>query len=526
MFKNKLLWSFALFLVVVSFIYRIKGIKINSPFWVDEFSTAIQSKTLLNNGLKVFEDRSLNFERQNITTYSLVAVAFKTLGKYEWSARLPFIIIGSLIPAVLFILSYNVFGFPTAVSASLFSAFSYYFITWSRQARGYVLIQLLSILAFYLYSRIRIREKPQPIIMFCFLMVLLLGILTHFMFYIVIATIIIHFAVFNHKKLSQNIKNVWLWIFGIVIIGAIIIFGQLPFFTTVIVGYIAKVGTVNNLWFYHSFLWRQYGLVTFLATIGILIALAKKNREITLLVSFYILSHLFALCFLLSPYTSRYLLPVFSFLYIYAAYAVTEISGLFFDEIKSKPSLIRSAIPIFIIITIIINGDKFTVKPKKFYSVNHDFREIALVDYSSIYSLIKNRNMKDKTNYPVIDTWLDRVRWYLGDSYKPRAYLHWGKEEGTLNGLPKTTSYFTNKNGEKILTETKNEILISDLNDLNRITEKYPKGYIFIDDETMPKDIVTKVKKNFKKEIYLDHYYLDDNPYSLWPATLYSWGFK
>ena len=41
-------------------------------------------------------------------------------------------------------------------------------------------------------------------------------------------------------------------------------------------------------------------------------------------------------------------------------------------------------------------------------------------------------------------------------------------------------------------------------------------------------DVIKYAKENFKKELYLESYppELLENPYSIWPATLYSWGFE
>ena len=87
------------------------------------------------------------------------------------------------------------------------------------------------------------------------------------------------------------------------------------------------------------------------------------------------------------------------------------------------------------------------------------------------------------------------------------------------------TEFTLNKEEEKIIPLS-NQRFIGELTDLLKAQKRYPNGFIFIDDATMPKDVIDYAEKNLKKELYLDHYPLDDNPYSIWPATLYSWGIE
>ena len=128
---------------IISLFYRVYGLWNKHPFWVDEFSSSQQALLILNYGLKVFTDRSLIFDAHNITTHFLIALSFKLFGVNEFSARLPIAVIGSLVPVVLFVVAYKIFGKSTAVSTLILAVFSYFEITWSRQARSYVILQVL-----------------------------------------------------------------------------------------------------------------------------------------------------------------------------------------------------------------------------------------------------------------------------------------------------------------------------------------------------------------------------------------------
>ncbi len=285
---------------------------------------------------------------------------------------------------------------------------------------------------------------------------------------------------------------------------------------TLLYFYNAKVFFTNNLWYYHSFLWREYGLILFLAIIGLLIGFKNKFKE-TSLVFIYLIFHLLFLSFIFKPYVSRYLLPIFPLLFIFSGYALANIQRLFYDRN-------HVVIVFFISLFFIGNGYKFVNKPKQYYSVNHDFREIANIDYNQVYGIVKEKIINKKSPIAIIETLPDRAQWYLGYDYEPLYLFRWTDEEGLVNGLQKRTVFFYNDAGEKTVTPNSSLRIIGNLSDLKKAINKYNKGFIFIDDSSLPQDVIKYAQSNLKKELYLDHYYLDDNPYSIWPATLYSWG--
>src|SRR3989338_2675244 len=154
----------ALFLTVIfiiAFSYRFYGLKLNTPFWVDEFYTASQARLVQLYGLSVFNQPGIYFEYHNIIPHFLVGLFFNLFGQKEWITRLPFVIIGSFVPIATFFLARMLFNTPTAVSAVLLTVFSYLEITWSRQARGYILQQLLILLSFILYFHLTQNRKSN-----------------------------------------------------------------------------------------------------------------------------------------------------------------------------------------------------------------------------------------------------------------------------------------------------------------------------------------------------------------------------
>ncbi|MBI2641885.1 glycosyltransferase family 39 protein [Candidatus Roizmanbacteria bacterium] len=507
---------------IVALFFRLYGFFVNHPFWVDEFYTAAQANVLLKYGLSVFFNPALYFEYHNITPHFLVALFFKLLGQSEWAARLPFVIIGSLIPVATFIVSYKLFNLATALSAALLASFSYLEIAWSRQARGYVIQQLLVLLTLLFYLR-SIKKGKIPITDWFILSVLfVLGIITHSTFFILIGAIFLHFVWFNRKEIHRLTKNSFLFI----ILGVVLLVAYFTGFFKVLFFFLnLNLFGANNLWYYHSFLWREYGLITFLSIIGFALGFLEKRKEFSLII-LYTSAFLAFLSFIFKPYVSRYLLPVFPLFLIGASYGVSSLSSMVVEKFRLKPKLLFSTlIPLVITLFIIINGDKFVFKPKSFYSVNHDFREAALIDYKQIYDRIKKENEQSEEKAAVIETLPDRAEWYLGYGYKPLFLFRGGDIEGYTHGITRKTTYTVNKKGEKLVTAT-GPILVSEVSDLMRIQKHYPRGFLFIDGAALPQDVIGYAQNYLKKEMYVDHYPLDDNPYSIWPATLYSWGIE
>jgi len=268
---------------VVALIYRYVGLDQNHPFWVDEFSAGEQAKLLLRHGTSVFTNPTIFFESHNITTHGLIALVFKFFGINEHNARIPSVLAGSLVPVAIFFLTKRLFGLAPALSASILTAFSYFQITWSRQARGYALLQLCVLLTFYLYDRISTDENSQSnkLLLILFFAMIIIGLLTHFLFYLLIAGLILHSLIYNRRQLHSPLY---------------LIFGGLLLVTALFLGipralsYFADKSIVNNIWYYHSFLWREYGLLTFLGGTGFLIAV-YENRRRMLPIIIYIAIH-------------------------------------------------------------------------------------------------------------------------------------------------------------------------------------------------------------------------------------------
>jgi 4-amino-4-deoxy-L-arabinose transferase-like glycosyltransferase len=314
------------FLALFLFALWYRFSRLDAPFWVDEFSTVAQAKLFLRYGWRVFHDATQYVEYHNILPHLLVAGSFRWLGEGEFAARLPFMITGALVPVSLYALVQKSFGRYTAFLTGVLAATSYFLITWSRQARGYMLQELLAFVAFILYFQLTTQKKSSFWLKIAFGVSLFLGMLTHTMFVLVIAALAIHYLLFYFRSVRVLITKPWVW--GILLLGAIsgLVTGQ---FST-IANYLSlflQTGLSNNVWYYHAFLWREYALVTFLGTVGLGIAFFT-HRKMTTLFLIHAFLQLFFVCFIMGPYVSRYILFIFTYLLIGMAYTLTYFTDL------------------------------------------------------------------------------------------------------------------------------------------------------------------------------------------------------
>lgn len=483
------------------------------PFWVDEFSTASQALEYLAHGWGIFNFGGF-IEHHNVTTYSLVALAFSFFGVSEWSARLPSMIIGALVPVVVYMVGKDLYSKRVGFAASILTIFSYLEITWSRQARGYVLQQLLVLIFLGIVYRFsQSTERRVRLKLFVVgVIVALLGMLTHsFFIFPIIASVI--FLLFFSRKLFSDIF--WNPRAMAALTGSAVI---LLIFTPVLDRIRSSLssgvfGLTNNLAYYHSYLWREHGVITLLAILGFLVGFHTYRRATTLLAIHGLVMIAFV-TFFVGATDTRYLLLFFPWVFFLTGSVMLDAFGSLFSSLAPIRNIILTAVVAFLI----LNGDVFVTKPKPYYSVNHDFREIALIDYHQIYARIREKGMLEEGRTAVIDTWPDRLSWYLGKGFAHGFVFRW------LDAGPmKRTAVFPDGGYDREVSSGLR--FIGNLETFQRVQAEYPQGFIFIDDSTLPRDVVDYVEQNLRRELYVDHYFLDDNPYSLWPANLYSWGF-
>ncbi|MBU3957238.1 glycosyltransferase family 39 protein [Patescibacteria group bacterium] len=505
-------------LLVVGFFYRIYGLSANYPFWIDEFSTGQFAAAIVESGYP--QTVTGYFETRNLLNHYLTAFSMKFLGVNEFAARFPSVIWGTLTILVVFLVFSRLFNKRIGLGVAILTTFSVIEITWSRQARSYALLQLAYLITAYflcqLFEKMR-KEKVAYRDLIIPALFLIISLLAHLWAATLVLAGVAYIIFFARKDVIRFLRHLtgkqkiitgliflvlfWLlWQSGLgTIFEAIVIQRELP------------LKIYNNFWYYHSFLWRQYSLVSFLAFLGILLALSTKEKKHFFLVT-VLATHLVAVIFFFSWLDVRYLYPIFPiFFFAYLVYFLDNVSRWWLR----KSSRLQVVLLFFFVCLLVINGHKFTFKPRLFYSPNADMKQIPLVDYHLAYDLIKKQNAQSDQPVVVIDTWGDKIVWYLGRDY-PNAF--WIRQAERLS--------YRVERGEK-RENTLSFGAITDKNDLLQVIRTNPKGFVFIDGHEipfLPKDALEHIENNLQLEIEFSRFSLDPDPYDTWPAWLYSWG--
>jgi 4-amino-4-deoxy-L-arabinose transferase-like glycosyltransferase len=414
-------------IVTISMLWRLRGWG-SYPFWVDEFSTAIQARYILEYGWRFYQHIWLTLEPNNLFTHLVTAGLFRVLGESEMVARIPALIAGSLVPLLVFLLAKKYMPTVIAWGAGLLTATAYIQILWSLQARGYATQQLWYVLGLVLLGHISSRWSGRgSIVLFG---VLILALFTHFSSVFFIGALLISVAL--HTQVYRRLRAVYI-IALIIVIVPILILSGLPRSIMMYLG--SSFFGANNVGYYHSFLWREYGIVTFMGLSG-LVLLRKKSPVICDTVILHTIFTLIFVCFLFGHHMSKYITDIFPYLYIGMAYFLYQVAQLF----TSKWAQILG---IGLMMLIIANGNKFATKPQKYYSINRDFREISNIDQDLLYAPIRKARESGGSPF-VIDPWINRAQWYLGNGYEGIGLFYWGDEEGAVNGQAKRIAHKNN----------------------------------------------------------------------------------
>lgn len=501
----------------------------SQPFWVDEFSTAFQANLVRQYTWQLYQQSEYYVEYHNLIPHILVALSFQAWGESTWAARFPFIILGSLVPAVLWWYGAHSLRSPRlGAVAALLTSFHYWQITWSQQARGYALQQLLVVLLLIVYTGLQRGRGRNWWGLVALGVIITFGVLTHFTFSIWLAALILHAGwQYRHSIPTWWRRQPWLLVAGGLLVGCLLWFMAAPswrYFQYLLAG-----NLVNNLGYYHSFFWREQTLVTSLAIIGFAYGL-HRYRQLFSYLLLVVTGYLVFFGVVFEPRVTRYFLPILPVFLIAMALAIREVSdhltSLWLPTKSGQRHWLQAAalvgVPLLVTLIIIANGDLFSLRPRSYYSLNRDFREIANINYDQVYQLITAKGQLDQERTAVIDTWADRTAWYLGRSYPHTYVFRWpdGLE------LLKQTNYITTADGQKMIWRRPGVGFISSRADLEQVMARYPRGFLWIDDSSLPAEVLAYARQNLKTELTLERNPLDENPYSVWPGTLYSWGIE
>jgi len=200
----------------------------------------------------------------------------------------------------------------------------------------------------------------------------------------------------------------------------------------------------------------------------------------------------------------KYVLPIFPMFFLIAVYGLWQISGLFFKD-KKRMTLIFFLLVAFIL----FNGNKFSLKPRTFYSLNYDMREIPEIDHQGIYQIVSEKSQdKDQKDIAIVDIDADVPAWYLG--------------EGTADFIPR------NDVREEKYNKDTGGVYLKSINDFEEIYEKYPFGFLVLVEHNFrfyPEGLVDFARKNLSLE-KREEFAPFSPDWNRWPVELYSWGFE
>jgi len=510
--KIKLSALFLVVLLAVGFFYRIYGLSENYSFWIDEFSSGDFAAAIVKFGAP--QTKTGNWEPKTLLYQYLMALGMKIAGVNEFGARLPAVFFGTITILAVFLIFKKLFDWRVGLGVSLMTTFFAMEIVWSRQARSYALWQLVSLCLIYFFWETTENFSLKNFVFFLFFFCL--SLISHFLTIGLIFPMFFYFLIFKRKGFSpKKLMKIkfrdlsLLFVFSAVLTSILVTFGLQETVSQIWEERTNLFLLFNHLLYYHSFFWRQYGLLVFGAILGASLAFKRRERRDCYLI-LVILGYVLFATFLVKWHDVRYLYPVFPiFFFVYFIYLLLEITA----TISNKKNF-QTIIFFVLVLFVIANGYKFVVKPKKFYSPNTDMREIPLADYNLAYQRIK-QVIHHENHVAVVDTWSPRMAWYLGRDYCCAYRIR------SVQDFP-----FKQEKARKIETGF-GFGAITDVDDLLSTIKDYKKGFVFIDGHEipyLPKDTLGYIENNLKLEIKFDRFSLDPDPYDTWPAWLYSWG--
>jgi len=474
----------------------------NYSLWVDEASTARFARGIIETGIPKI---SLTGYQENsyFVTHYLTALSFMFFGQNEFAARLPEIVFGTFLILVIYYVGKKIFNNYIGLGASLLATFSYIQIAWSRQARGYAILELFFLLSLYF---LYLFSKTKKLFHLSFFGVfLLLSIWTHTLGLMIIP--IAFFYLLIKGDLSKAFANKIFLFSSLIFIAVVLYFTNFEFalkwiFTTKLTEVLKGE---NFLFYYHSLFWRQYGLMSFLTFLGLVdFWLSKKRAEFL----FFFLSfgtYLFLASFFLIVPFEKYVLPLFPLLFLISSYALFQIANLL-SKTKVRFNLIFCLFLAFIL----LNGNKFSLKPRQFYTLNYDMKEIPEMDYKGLYKIVEAKiENKDIKEIAIIEIDQDIPAWYLG--------------EGSINFVPRN-----NVAKNVIKNQNTGAIYIHDFEEFKDVYQSFKYGFIVLIEHNFrfyPQGIVDFARNNLFLEKREEYAWFSPN-WNRWPIELYSWGFE
>lgn len=363
--KTKLLHSFNFFSLLLISVIIISGLFLrvynlsSQSYWMDEGYT-------INAVLSIKENNSTLLDSGNYYscfTYCYPTYYFTTLfGDNSFSYRLLSVISGVLLILILYIIIKKEINFKVAILTSFFTAFSYYEIAWSREARWYTLFSLFFFLSSYFFYK---ADKTRKNLYYFYSIIFtIFSILTHSISLLLPISFLIYKFFKNFELL--NIKNNILHILLLLILSILsLFFVEYIFNINLLINAMKNISFNINIDDYIEFYFKNYSLFITLLLFSFFMKTKEEYKNYYYFSIIIITTYLIPLSFFTEVINYRYFFQLVPFLFLIASMTIDNIiSGI--KSIKNKIILLLTFLSLFF-----LTGTG-VIFPVKFYFLESD----------------------------------------------------------------------------------------------------------------------------------------------------------
>ncbi len=489
-------------LVLLALYFRVHGIIDNHSFWADESYVASFARDVIEHKRSLFE--VVKIQDYQPLQVVIVTFFFKLFGVSEFTARLPFILLGTIGVVGAFLVSAELSTVPAGLLAAFLYGFSQLNLSNSTQAKPYSAIETAFLFILFCISKLRQNPKNTKLYHGFIILLAILCSLIHFIGFLVWLPYIIYLITTYRRRLLELLKKP-LYSITFLLIAIVLFF---VFKVNLMIQLLLSTKdhnllfSGNNITYLRELFWKEYGFITLPAVFGGMV-LFKKNRNLGVGIIIWVLAMLYLWTFKSLTHNIRYLVPLFGLLFVCFSIFWGEASKAFFTK---KASLVCLVVAVLLF----VGGNKISRKPALYYSPNEDFAaDIQIADYKTFYSELQTR-FPDLTHLIIYTDVIDAQIWYLPgrtpDATFMKAYTA-GIHDGEVS--------------QSIITHNP---VYTTLDQFKEQMKLHPKGLLIVEDwdSILPQEIKDYAKKNLHLEIKVDG--LPNTNGDNWPLELYSWG--
>lgn len=308
--KKQYQWTFW-GIIVIAFVWRVVGVSAQA-YWMDEGYSIAIAQAILNHGYPLLDSGVVSW-RDPLFHYLLAAVV-AVGGTTEWATRFLSIVAGTAMAALIGVIGKEWFSRRVGLIAMLLTAFSQWEIAWSRQARMYMLLQLLFWFTLWQFER-WYRDRAQKGALVLTILGSVCAALTHqfgVLVLLAIALRVLFDQLFSVKRSLSAALFVYLLVNTALICVAAIGVQWLYDFP----------GAVQYWSHYSAFLTREHLIMLFLATGGIVYGVNRSEWKQTIWLATVFLLMLGMMSYAVILLHYRYLFFVFPVVLLLASVCV------------------------------------------------------------------------------------------------------------------------------------------------------------------------------------------------------------